>query len=82
MCRMCANQRKEHVSSRKIASHPGRFTRGKSMNCLAFRNQSHQSRDRRHEQYPPRDGDKREEVSEALHMNSEPSISVRIQRNY
>ncbi len=42
------------------------------MNCLAFRNQSHQSHDHRHEQYPLRDEDKREEVRETLHMDSKP----------
>lgn len=44
----------------QIVSHPGRFTRGKSMNCLACKNQSHQSHDHRHEQYPHRDGGKGE----------------------
>ncbi len=42
------------------------------MNCLAFRNQSHQSHDHRHEQYPPRGEDKRGEVRETLHMNNKP----------
>lgn len=48
----------------QIVSHPGRFTQGKSMYCLAVKNQSHQSHDHRHEQYPPRVEDKSEEVRE------------------
>lgn len=60
----------KNMSSATNVPHPGKFPQGKWMNSLAFRNQSQQSHDHRYEQYPLRDGDKREEVIKTLHINA------------
>jgi len=82
MCAECAQTNARNMSSTTNRFPPRQIYMGQVNEPSSTRNQSHQSHDHRHEQYPPGYRDKTEEVRGTLHTNSKPSISMHIQCNY